>query len=150
MTEHLTKIKAKIELIQNTKQFQVFILWLLDDIEYGCLNIANEPDTIKAMYGVIDLYREWINTGKKPNEDRWIEAGEVAWECTGTGCDIAYYCAQASSEYENDRIYNSVFSCERIETDYGNNHLTITPSEIQIAQLSKLDELIQLKFMTSK
>ena len=93
---HYDIVKAKIKphADQQDLVFQKFMLFLLDDPKYGSINQTKNQKAIKATQTIIDLYKEWIDTGKKPEQEIWLKAREVA-----DAADAAYaaYAAVAAA-----------------------------------------------------
>lgn len=62
-----------------------FGLWLLTDgpVRHG---LGIRPDVDAAVKGVADLYREWVTTGAKPAQSRWVAARDAACAPRGAAC----------------------------------------------------------------
>ena len=153
---HYDQIKSLIKpyIGEETKVFPKFLHYLLSDPKYGSINHTNEPKSIKAIQGVIDLYKEWIDTGIKPSEDIWLKARELAWKAwnasaaayaayaaDATNADSAAYAAAASAAYA---AAYAAHAAARAAYDAASAS-TIPRSEVEKAQLDKLNDLIRTK-----
>ena len=110
---------------EETKIFPKFLLWILSDPKYGSINQTNEPKSIKTIQTVIDLYKEWVNTGKKPDKELWLKANDAAW----AAYDAAAYAAAAAAA----------------AAAYWAAAKQIPRSEAESAQIDKLNDLIRTK-----
>ena len=126
MTHH-DQIKSLIQPHLETKIFPKFLLWILSDPKYGSINQTNEPKSIKATQTVIDLYKEWINTGKKPDKELWLKAREAAYD--------AAYATDAADAADADAAY--------ADAAYAAVDKQIPRSEVESAQIDYLEKLIK-------
>ena len=129
------KIRIKIKSIINTDKFHKFLHWILSDTKYGSINQSNDPRTKEVIQTVIDLYEEWINTGKKPSEDLWLKAKEAAYYAAVYTAAYAAY-ASASSAIAGFSTRAAEAAADAADA------AGIPRSEVEKAQLDKLDKLI--------
>lgn len=121
---HKENIKTLIDPVKETKVLPKFLHWILTDPKYGTINNTNDKKSIESIQGVIDLYKEWIDTGIKPSEDLWLKAREFA--SAAAAADWAAYAAVAA-----DWAAYAAFGIPR--------------SEVEKAQIDKLESLIKNK-----
>jgi len=77
-----------------------FLFWLLDD-ELPQHVKDKYPKTKAALADVTALYREWIDTDRKPDRDRWVKARAALDDAADA--DAAYaYAADAYAAYAAD------------------------------------------------
>jgi len=65
-----------------------YAFWMLDGLPK-----QKDERVIKSIDSVRDLYAEWIDTGTKPNEDRW----RIAVDAAGAAAAAAYAAAYAAA-----------------------------------------------------
>ena len=128
---HIDIIKSLITPVKETKVFPKFLHWLLSDPKYGSINQTKDKKSIEAIQGVIDLYEEWLNTGLKPEQKRWLKARDIARDVNATTADAAYIAANAAVAYAANAVANTA-------VDAG-----IPRSEVEKAQIDKLNSLIE-------
>ena len=123
--------------------FQKFLLFLLEDPKYGSINQTKDQKSTKAIQGVIDLYKEWIDTGKKPERGLWLKAKELAWAAAyaayaATATATATATAASADASADAAVYAAASAAATAATAAG-----IPRSEVEKAQLDKLESLIK-------
>jgi len=80
-----------------------FLFWLLDD-ELPQHVKDKYPKTKAALADVTALYREWIDTDRKPDRDRWVKARAALDDAADADAAYAYaaYAADAYAAYAAD------------------------------------------------
>lgn len=73
-TTYLHRITIGVNKIINAGKLPHFMLLLLSDPEYGVINYFDNDRT----KDIIDLCREWVNTGNKPNKEIWLKTRDAA------------------------------------------------------------------------
>ena len=123
-----------------------FMIFLLDDPKYGSINQTKDQKSIKAIQGVIDLYKEWIDTGIKPDKELWLKAREVAWAAAYAYAAYAAYdaayaadaaVADAAAAYVAAADAASAYAASAYAAD-----ARFPRSEVRQAQFNHLQELI--------
>ena len=137
---HRENIKSLIDPYKETKVLPKFLHWILSDPKYGSINQTNDKKSIKAIQGVIDLYKDWIDTGIKPSKELWLKAKDLAY-------DAAYYAAYAAAyaAYASDANDDAAANAAANAAYAAATTTTIPRSEVEKAQLDKLTDLIRTK-----
>jgi len=145
---HYDTIKSLIKPHSDKEDlvFQKFMLYLLNDPKYGAINQAKDKKSIKAIRGVIDLYKEWLDTGKKPEQEIWLKAKDDAWDAATAAAAFASTAAAAAAYASNASNAAAIAATAAAEAG-------IPRSEVEKAQIKYLDHLITriasiLKFLT--
>ena len=142
---HFNQIKSLIHPYKETKVFPKFLHWLLSDPKYGSVNQTNDKKSIKAIQGVIDLYKEWIDTGIKPDKKLWRKARDLAAVVAAAyAADDAAAAAAADDAYAADYAAVACAADDAAADDavFAAVAAGIPRSEVKQAQLDKLSELI--------
>jgi len=130
---HFDTIQEKIKPIVDTDKFINFILYLLSDLKYGAINNKCSQKSKESIQSVIDIYKDWLDSGKKPELDRWIEVRDKVVDS-----NTADWAANAG--FVTSSHTSVAYLSHNTSHNYGIDEITI--SEAKEAHIIKLDSLI--------